>query len=366
MEAMTLLFALASVTILLWSHFRKQRPPAGGGPAGAPDEATARAAAERLARTLRARTGDDPAQLGIVLLRDNLWLASRFDGVSLAERPCEKSARGLFHVHTGRHRVETRVGDRDVRHDFLLRGREVYIRRLDPEQRAFVPVEPEVRARFLELAGFGRDEEGAALRGALYDYLGVRMQRDGPETAVVLPEVRAGLERLLARAEAGEPPEALLPAARAVGERLIGLPLGLRALADLTGLAGERTSGMAAREVRGGNPPHRALGATELALAVLPGEPTLLELRANLLSDVGRPADALPVVDEALADLQPGEEEPAKKLRATRAEALARLGRHDEALKELELLVLRYPVDAHVAEVVAQVQRLRTVQDRDN
>ncbi|MBN1770489.1 MAG: tetratricopeptide repeat protein [Deltaproteobacteria bacterium] len=362
MEALIFLVAVASISVSLWSIFRKERPRTGA----TVDSATARAAAERLAQALRTRGGDDPAQFGIVLLRDNLWLASRFDGVPLAGRSCEKSARGLFHVHTGRHRVETRVGDRDAVHDFLVRGREVYIRRLDPEQCAFVPVEPAVRARFLELAGFGLDEEGAAMRGALYDYLGVRMQRDWPETAAVLPEVRAGLEQLLARVEAGEPPEDLLPAARALGERLIGLPLGLRALGDLAGLAGGRISGTAAREVVGGKPPRRALGATELALAVLPSEPSLLDLRANLLSDAGRPEDALPVVEEALADLQPGEEEPAKRLRATRAETLARMGRHDEARAELELLLLRYPIDAHVAEVIEQVKRLRTVQDRDS
>jgi serine/threonine protein kinase/Flp pilus assembly protein TadD len=170
--------------------------------------------------------------------------------------------------------------------------------------------------------------------------------RDLDKVVQQCPElVEARINRALARAGLGMLPEARadLDSALAQGApytRLYFLRAGVRQrLGDEAGRRADLAEGLrrepidelswvARAHARMGADPRGALADLERALRLEPNSPTALQNKAHILAEhLGRPAEAVPVLDHLLR-LRPND----AVLEASRGVCLARQGRRDEAL----------------------------------
>jgi len=310
------------------------------------------------ARTAGPTPGGRPSpilQPGVVLLRDNDWDMCTFDGVSREWRAAQ-GPRGFSGVFAGRHQAVTRVKDKAAVLDFVLYPGEIFIRRLDYEKTRWVPDDPETEKNYRELAWGGAV---GAMSSALVDYLSAVALSKG-----ALPDAKASPEKteqacrilrdLASRSSGEEPFEPRLKEAFEAGVGLVGLPLSTEQLSLLASTVDMLAS---ARAMAGDYPAAGKIAL--LGLAVLPGDPHILELFANLLCDGGKPEEALKVVDEALSRgdvlASTGRLERA---RVTRAEILARMGKLDEAGAAVEAVLKSEPGSQNALRVQALIREL--------
>jgi hypothetical protein len=209
---------------LLLPLLRRREP---GAPAKAPPKVPDEPEREpkRLPKRSQAGAFDALVRTTVVLL-DNDWSACTVDGHKEDwARYAQDAVRGFSSVPAGRHRVVTRVGDRDATLDFVVFAGEVLVRRLD---RAKGWVELDEDALAVEAARAEGGEKGA-LADALVSYrstMGIARAMSGqlasPEVAV--ERATEALGALVDRAATSEV-DALVDEARTVGETLVGVGL---------------------------------------------------------------------------------------------------------------------------------------------
>jgi hypothetical protein len=197
------------------------------------------AEAKREAPKLGSGGAFDALMRTVVVLVDNDWSACTVDGKKEDwPRYASDAVRGFSAIPAGRHRVVTRVGERDVTLDFVVFAGEVLVRKLDGDGARWVELDAEALA--VEEARAAGGEKGA-LADALVSYrstMGIARVMSGglasPEVA--FERARDALEGLVARAS-GADVDALVAEARAVGESLIGIALVGDQLTTLVALA---------------------------------------------------------------------------------------------------------------------------------
>ena len=288
-----------------------------------------------------ARMSELRAQAGVVVLRNNDWRSCTIDGLSAdwigrsGRRP-----RGFADVYPGRHQIITEVRGRPVILDFVLYPGEVLVRRLSEGGRRSdalgtpLPDRPQWLRDEREpepirgAAPYGPVQAGDALADSLdyLDYLRtVQSSAALPDSEIVVPRVMAQFTGLLDRLQAGDDIEELLRDAYSLGLSLLRVPLDGEAWSHLVNFLDASAAKLAMHGALLGD--YRlALAAVLMALAVLPGEAQLLDLKANLLSDGGLSSDALDVIDQALERVPLLDEKLTQRLRATKAEIVGRAG----------------------------------------
>lgn len=297
-----------------------------------------------------ARMSELRAQAGVVVLRNNDWRSCTIDGLSAdwigrsGRRP-----RGFADVYPGRHQIITEVRGRPVILDFVLYPGEVLVRRLSeggrrsdalgtplPDRPQWLRDEREpepIRSAAPPYGpghgpGHGPGQAGDALADSLdyLDYLRtVQSSAALPDSEIVVPRVMAQFTGLLDRLQGGDDIEELLRDAYSLGLSLLRVPLDGEAWSHLVNFLDASAAKLAMHGALIGD--YRlALAAVLMALAVLPGEAQLLDLKANLLSDGGLSSDALDVIDQALERVPLLDEKLTQRLRATKAEIVGRAG----------------------------------------
>jgi hypothetical protein len=126
--------------------------------------------------------------------------------------------------------------------------------------------------------------------------------------------------KLHQRLAAGEPLAQLLSDAHAAGLTLAGEAMLASQISKMVGLFAGTASAVGATGDFG-----RAGQLTLIALAILPGEPWLLDLMANLYSDTGHPDLGMPLIEEAIRRSSLYPEKVQSKMRETLAEVAAAL-----------------------------------------
>ncbi len=283
---------------------------------------------------------------GMVLLRDNVWEGTRLDHVT-AEWP--QAMRGYYFVWPGRHQVVS-GGDDPATLDFVLYPDEIFIRRLHAASQRWVPEHPENEDEVRKLAEGG---PWGHWKNALVDYL--QMTAVVPQDRLRLPDSQtllASVQALAGRVEAGDSFDTLLEEARALGASLIGVPMTFDMLNGLTRALMSRAARLANRHAY-----NDGLKVLDLGLAVLPDDPWLLETKANLLSDVGLPEEALRAVEAALIRDQVLKAEGLLRARSTKAQILAHLGRYREAAALVRNVLQDRPGDARALSVQDYIER---------
>jgi hypothetical protein len=268
---------------------------------------------------------DDPTRSlfgSTLVLRDNDWDECTIDHLKGQWRKLtQQGARGFCQLPAGRHQVITAVQGEPVVLDCTLYPGETLVRRLDSEAKQWVLDDLETERRYLELASGGRF---GAMSSALVDYSRVVLAvRQSPPSLLSNETARQVCEAFLKlhqRLSAGEPLPSLLSDAHDAGLTLVGEAMLASQLSKMVGLFAGTASSVGATGNFG-----RAGQLTMIALAILPGEPWLLDLMANLYSDTGRPDLGMPLIEEALrrASLYP--ENVQSKMRETLAEVAAAL-----------------------------------------
>lgn len=259
----------------------------------------------------KARTG------GCLLLRDNTWSDCAIDGMrGDFRRLTAQGTRGFCNVNAGRHHVVTTHDDEPIVLDLVLYPGETLVRRLDVDEREFVLDDAETEKKYLALAaGGGR----GAMAGALVDYEKAILAARGRAPELLPDEVarRVGGVFVTAAEQAalGGDQGVLMEQTYKAGLELIGHVMLFSHIQKLVGLF----SMSASKHAMEG---HYELAAriTLLGLSILPGEPWLLDLLANLYSDGGAPVSALPFSEEALRRAHVLPEKLAQQLRASHAE----------------------------------------------
>lgn len=266
---------------------------------------------------------DDPTRSllgGVLVLRDNDWETCAIDGMRGEWRSLTaQSPRGFCNVNAGRHHVEVSEGGERVTLDLVLYPGETLIRRLSRDAGAYVLDDEPTEQRFLELAEGG---PLGAMASALVDYARVyaAARKTAPDLAPdeLVRRVGGAFLDLSAKVAAGAEVEPLAQIAYRVGIELVGHAMLFSQIQKLVGLF----SMTASQHAMKGN---YALAAkvTMLALAILPGEPWLLDLLANLYSDGGEPEEGLPCIEEALRRKHVFPEKLQNQMRATHEEVSA-------------------------------------------
>lgn len=175
----------------------------------------------------------------VVVLLDNEWSACAIDGVKEDwARFASDDVRGFSAIPAGRHRVVTRVGERDATLDFVVFPGEVVVRRLDRDAARWTELDGDALATERARAEGG---EKGALGEALVSYrstMGIARVMSGklasPEAA--FDRAKAALAALVARAKDGDV-DALVDEARVEGEALIGVALVASQLDALVAIA---------------------------------------------------------------------------------------------------------------------------------
>lgn len=234
---------------------------------------------------------------GVLILGDNAWESSAIDGMSGDFRHLTaQNPRGLSNVCAGRHHIATMVHGERVALDVVLYPGETLVRRLSRDEGAFVLDDLETEHRLMDLAVGG---SAGPLASALIDYarVFVAARKRAPE---VMPDElvrRVGgiFLDLAAKVAAGQELPPLAQVAYRAGIELVGHAMLYSQIQRLVGLFSTTATQHAAK----GDFP-MAAQITMLGLGVLPGEPWLLDLMANLYSDGGIPEEGLPCSEEAL------------------------------------------------------------------
>ncbi len=221
---------------------------------------------------------------GAIVLRNNEWTRAQIDGVGLDPAGIRGGIRGYKNVASGLHIVVS--GNAALA--FVLYPREVLVRRLDGDR--WVLEDEATEQQYVALASGGML---APMYASLVDH---RMLCGMPQplTDAELAPIVDAFSQSAARATSAAAAQAELPklgahAARMIGRPMVGDQLGkLRSYLDAT-----------ASSIAAGGALDRALWVTTLALAVLPEEPTLLDLQANLFADLGDRTVASEIIERA-------------------------------------------------------------------
>jgi hypothetical protein len=234
---------------------------------------------------------------GCLILRDNDWGACSIDGIEGQwQRLTQQSPRGFSAVSAGRHQILTTIDGRPAPLDVTLYPGEILVRRLDSTAAKWVLDDRETEQQYMQLAQGGRN---GAMASALVDYSKVRQQLTGappmPAQDEKVQEVCATFLDLAKQLMSGAPYEKLAPAAYQAGAGLVGLALMGSDINKIAGIIGSTASRRAASTDFEG-----AARLCILGLSVLPGDPSLLDLLANLYSDTGRPDLGMELIEEAV------------------------------------------------------------------
>lgn len=262
----------------------------------------------------RARVG------GCLVLRDNLWSDCGIDGMrGDFRRLTAQGTRGFCNVNAGRHHVVTHHEDEPIVLDLVLYPGETLVRRLDVDEREFVLDDPETEKKYLALAAGG---SRGAMAGALVDYEKAIIAARGGAPELLPDEVarRVGAAFITAAEQAalGADQGELMERTYKAGLELIGHVMPSSHIQKFVGLF----SMTASKHAMAGEY-ELAARITLLGLSILPGEPWLLDLLANLYSDGGAPVSALPFSEEALRRAHVLPEKLAQQLRASYEEIAA-------------------------------------------
>lgn len=285
-------------------------------------------------RKRKPRTGREPS--GFVVLEGNVWDAC---AVNDAREPwgrfTTEPVRGFCGVPAGRHRVRTTTPSGEATLDFIVHPGEVLSWRLDSEHARWEPneLDPDLRSTLEGADGSSRDV-GSAARPKLPGWLvhlrttmsigssraGASFTRSPPEG---LERLRKRLARLVAIVESDADSDLdILGEAKAIGEALVGRPLGRKEMRSLVLAARE-----AATRLAESGDTDRAIRILSLGLAVLPGDPELMVTAGCALAARGEADEALRVLNAALErDRFLAAEDVARAMRA-RMDLRSRLGR---------------------------------------
>ena len=234
---------------------------------------------------------------GILLLRDNDWSECSIDDLKGDwERMTRQGTRGFCNLNAGRHQVVTLCQGTPALLDLVLYPGETLVRRLDSSAKAWVLDDPETESKFMSLA---RGGAVGSMSGALVSFSNVLLSARSQLPAILPQDVgRAVCDVFLREAQqvaAGAPPGPAVQSTYEAGMRLVGHTILYDDMKKIVGLF----SATASRHAAAGNL-KLAAQITQLGLSILPGEPWLLDLLANLYSDGGMPKTALPCIEEAL------------------------------------------------------------------
>ncbi len=259
---------------------------------------------------------------GVLVLRDNTWETCALDGMrGDFRRLTAQNPRGFSNICAGRHHVEVMVGEKRIALDVVLYPGETLVRRLSRDDDAFVLDDIDTERRFMDLATGG---SAGSMASALIDYarMFVAARKRTPEILpdVVLRHVGGVFLDLAGKVAAGAELPPLTQFAYRAGIELVGHAMLFSQIQRLVGLVSMTASQHAAK----GDYPLAAQVAM-LGLAVLPGEPWLLDLMANLYSDGGIPEEGLPCSEEALRRAHVFPEKIQQQMFATHEEVSAAL-----------------------------------------
>ena len=262
----------------------------------------------------KARTG------GCLVLRDNSWADCGIDGMrGDFRRLTAQGTRGFCNVNAGRHHIVTHHEDEPIVLDLVLYPGETLVRRLDVDEREFVLDDPETEQKYLALAAGG---SRGAMASALVDYEKAIIAAKGSAPELLPDEVakRVGGVFITAAEQAagGADQGVLMEQTYKAGLELIGHVMLFPHIQRFVGLFS-----MAASKHAMAGQYELAARITLLGLSILPGEPWLLDLLANLYSDGGAPVSALPFSEEALRRAHVLPEKLAQQVRSSYAEIAA-------------------------------------------
>jgi hypothetical protein len=252
-----------------------------------------------------------------LILRDNIWSDCGIDGMRgdfrrLAPQGTQ-GTRGFCNVSAGRHHVVTHHEDEPIVFDLVLYPGEILVRRLDVDEREFVLDDFETEKKYLALAAGG---SRGAMASALVDYEKAILAARGSAPELLPDEVtrRVGAAFIAAaeQAASGADQGKLMEQTYKAGLELIGHFMPFSHIQKFVGLF----SMTASKHAMGGEY-ELAARVTLLGLSILPGEPWLLDLLANLYSDGGAPVTALPFSEEAIRRAHVLPEKLAQQIRAT-------------------------------------------------
>jgi len=257
---------------------------------------------------------------GVLVLRDNDWEDCAIDGMRGEWRRLTKQGtRGFFGMTAGRHHVATQASGQTVVLDLVLYPGETLIRRFDRDEARYTLDDPETEGRYFELA---RGGGLGSMASALVDYTKVCVAARGKPADMASDDLvrRVGEVFLQAAAKvaAGSAFEPLGQMAYRAGVELIGQAMLYSQIQRLVGLCSMTATQHAVK----GNY-KLAAEVTLLGLAVLPGEPWLLDLLANLYSDGGLPKAGLACSEEALRRAHVFPEKLQKQMQSTYLEVSA-------------------------------------------
>jgi len=263
-------------------------------------------------------------QTGVLVLHDNLWSDCSIDGLRGDwSRLSAEPPRGFSEVTAGRHHIVATHEGEPITLDLVLYPGEILVRRFDPLLREFILEKPDVEQKAVLLAS--RGGKGSP-KGSFVDYTRVAATVKGSAPALLPDEI--GLRVAAAFVSAAEEVvrgadhDVLMERTYRAGLELVGHVMLSPHIQRLVGLVSMTAS------------PHAMQGDYELAahitllgLSILPGEPWLLDLLANLYADQGMPLSALPLSEEATRRAHILPDKLGRQLRTTYAEIVATLKR---------------------------------------
>lgn len=278
---------------------------------------------------------------GFVVLEGNLWDACSVDDLLRPwGRYTTEPVRGFCGVAAGRHRVRTTTASGEATLDFVLYPGEVLAWRLDAERARWEPHDLDADTRsLLEGAPISGPDVVSIARPKLPGWLVhlrttvgtggavlARFREDGRSTSSRsendgLDRLRKRLAKLVTVVDEGSSDVDALEEARAIGEAIVGRPLGRKDIRVLV----QSVRDAASRHARVGDV-ERAMRVLALGLAVLPGDPELMVIAGCALATRGEPDEALRVLNAALErDRCLDADDVARAMRA-RMELRSRLG----------------------------------------
>lgn len=273
---------------------------------------------------------------GFVVLEGNAWEACAVDDLrELWSRYTTEPVRGFCGVPVGRHRVRTTTPGGEATLDFVVYPGEVLSWRLDVERARWEPhdLDPDTRST-LEAAPVSSMDVSASLRPKLPGWLvhlrttaGISSRRNGTALTRTSEEgidrLRKRLAKLVGMMESDHDSDLdLLGEARALGEAIVGRPLGRKEMRSLVASARDSATRLASH-----GDTDRAMRVLGLGLAVLPGDPELMVTAGCALAARGEADEALRALNAALERDRCLEADDVARAMRARMELRSRLGR---------------------------------------
>lgn len=234
-----------------------------------------------------------------LVLLDNDWNQCAIDAVRMAAEVLPGAMpmlwQGMSQVCPGRHLVVTALPSGAAVLDTLVHPGQMIAFRLDRSRAAWAPITgPEAES-------LTRATNARKLHFQDYfTWVGKTRLASGLAQPVeeMLEAVGAGFVHLVQRLDSGEPPASLAPDAMLMGRALFGLPLeSFERIAEPIGAMAWQRSAAGRRDL--------ARLVTQLGLAWLPGEPSLLASLAGLAADEGNWDEALGLAAQARVHANP-------------------------------------------------------------